>query len=214
MTVVPFPRPHALVQPQVQAGVRIAPRRDLRTGMVAAGAIRSDAADMDSIDMLLTARSLWRDVGQTAPLAIAPPPETYGDAASAGDFTSALLSAGFSPRGVDIEVDEDVLANGSLAGVERFRARGFGVALRAAPGCPLAFSQRTRSLFTEVIMAAPSRLDPFLGLDPADARPLARRLHAAKGQGILVTAVDVGDIAWARALSAAGFDRGEGPFAP
>ncbi len=209
MTVVPFPRP----QPRARSGLRIAPRRDLVTGLVAAGAVHPDAPDGDPVDLLLTARGLWRDMGQTSPLSVAPGAAAYGDAAAAGDFTAALLSAGFAPRGVDVEVDEAVLAGGSLAGVERLRARGFGVALRSDAACPLPFGQRTRTLFTEIIMSAPTRLDPFLGLDEADPRPLARRLHAAKGQGIIVTATGVGDAGWARALASVGFDRGEGPFA-
>jgi hypothetical protein len=207
MTVLPFVRP----QLHSHKGVRIALRRDLRTGTVAAGAARAETADADPVETLLSARELWRDRNQRAPLSIAPGAHIVGDATSAGDFAAMLLSAGFSPRGVDIEVEEAALA--TLAGVERLRARGFGVALRADPACPLPFGARTRSLFTELLMPAPARLDPYLGLDADDSRPLARRMFAAKAQGILVTALDVGDDIWARALANAGFDRGEGAFA-
>lgn len=202
MTVVPFVRP-LLSAP----GLRIVLRRDLRTGLVGAGMVRDWAGD--GVDALLTARGRWRDAGQSAPLAIAPPAEVYGDAAAAGDFAGKLLSAEFSPRAVDVEVDEAVLAAGSLAGVERLRARGFGVALAVRPDCPLPLGGRARSLFTEIVLPAPTRLDPFMGLDGDDARPLARRLHAARGAGMIVTATGVGDAAWGKALAAAGFDRGE-----
>jgi hypothetical protein len=202
MTVIPFVRPTALAP-----GLRIALRRDLRTGLVGAGMVRDWTGD--AVDALLTARGLWRDRGHCAPLAIAPAPEVYGDAAAAGTFASHLLSAEFSPRGVDVEVDEAVLAAGSLAGVERLRARGFGVALAARPDCPLPLGQRARGLFTEIALPAPTRLDPFMGLDAEDDRPLARRLHAARAAGLVVTATGVGDMTWGRALAAAGFDRGE-----
>lgn len=202
MTVVPFPR-----RARSALALRLVARRDLRTGLAGAWMVRDWSGD--AVDALLSARGLWRDAGATAPLAIAPPAECYGDAASAGDFAAALQSAEFSPRGLDIEVDEAALAAGSLSGVERLRARGFGVALAVAPGCPLPLGGRGRGLFTEIVLPAPSRLDPFMGLDDADPRPLARRLHAARAMGLVVTAVGVSDTAWARALAAAGFDRGE-----
>lgn len=201
MTVVPFVRrpdraPH---------GLRVAVRRDLRTGLAAAGAVQGWSGDAAAA--LAAARALWR---HPSPLAIAPPPETYADAASAGDFAAALAAANISPRTVDIEVEEAALAGRSLAGVERLRARGFGVALAIHPECPLPLSGRTRSLFTEIVLPAPPRLDPFLGVDPDDMRPVARRLFAAKASGLLATAVGVSDATWGRALAAAGFDRGEG----
>lgn len=205
MTVVPFARPAARALPGAALGVR----RDLVTGLVAAGVVR---AASPAVATLLTARDLWRARGQTAPLAFAPAPEAYGDAASAGDLAAELVAEGFSPRELDLEVAEQVLARTGLRGVERLRARGFGVALVSDAACPLPFGQRTRSLFTEILMTAPARLDPFLGADPHDVRPLARRLFAAKAQGVIVTALGVGDAAWARALATAGFDRGEGPW--
>ena len=209
MTVVPFRRP----EPRARHGVTLAVRRDLRTGVTAAGVVRQWDASIDAVDALLTARGLWRDMRQSAPLTIAPPPSVYGDAASAGDFAAALHAAEFSPRGIDVEVDETVLAGRSMAGVERLRARGFGVALAVDPACPLPLSERARSLFTEIVMPAPSRLDPFMGVDARDMQPMARRLYAAKASGLIVTATDVGDMTWARALCEVGFDRGEGAFA-
>jgi hypothetical protein len=206
MTVVPFVRRDARPRP----GVRIAVRRDLVTGLAAAGAVRGDVV---TIDRLVAARAQWRDAGQTAPLAFAPNPAAYADAASAGNLGALLAAAGFAPRELDVEVDEQTLAGGSLAGVERLRARGFGVALAADAACPLPLGGRARALFTEILIPAPSRLDPFLGADAGDARPLARRLFAARAQGVVVTACGVGDMAWACALAAAGFQRGEGPWA-
>jgi hypothetical protein len=204
MTVVPFPR---RARPAPDQALRLAARRDLHTGVAGSVMVRDWTGE--AIDALLTARGLSRDARMTAPLAIAPPPQSYGDAASAGDFAAMLQSAEFSPRGIDIEVDEASLAAGSLAGVERLRARGFGIALAVAPGCPLPLGGRSRGLFTEIVLPAPNRLEPFMGLDDDDPRPLARRLHAARAMGLVVTAVGATDGAWRRALAAAGFDRAE-----
>jgi hypothetical protein len=206
MNVVPFIRPAG----PAPAGAVLGVRRDLMTGAAAACVVRASAP---TVDALLGARAAWRARGQSSPISFAPSPEAYGDAASAGNFAATLLAAGFSPRELDIEVEEHALAGLGLDGVERLRARGFGVALAADPLCPLPFGQRTRSLFTEILIAAPARLDPFIGVDPGDLRPIARRLFAARAQGIAVTALGVGDAGWARALAAAGFDRGEGAWA-
>jgi len=208
MTVVPFRRP----TPLARHGVTMTLRRDLRTGVTATGVVRRWDGEMEVIDALITARGVWRDARQSAPLSIAPPSEVYLDAASAGDFAAAVQSAEFSPRALDVEVDETVLAGHSMAGVERLRARGFGIALLVDPACPLPLSERARALFTEIILPAPSRLDPYMGLDPLDMHPMARRMYAAKASGLIVTATDIGDTAWARALSGVGFDRGEGAF--
>lgn len=210
MTVVPFVRP----QPRTAHGVTLRPRRDLRTGVMAAGALREWTIEGDLVAALVVARKAWREAGQSAPIAIAPAFESLADAASAGDLAAAIQLADISPRTVDIEVSEAELAGRSLSGIERLRARGFGVALAVDPDCPLPLGARARSLFTELLLPAPSRLDPFLGCDGYDQNPLARRLFAARESGLVVTAVGVGDHTWARALLAAGFDRGEGPFAP
>jgi len=210
MTVVPFIRP----QSRAVHGVTIRPRRDLRTGVAGAGALRDWTGDYELVEALSVARKAWREAGQTAPIAIAPPFELLADAASAGDLAAEIQLADMSPRSVDIEVSEAELAGKSLAGVERLRARGFGVALAVDADCPLPLGARARSLFTELLFPAPSRLDPFLGVEGLDQSPVARRLFAARECGLVVTAVGVGDHGWARALLAAGFDRGEGPFAP
>lgn len=210
MTVVPFVRP----QPRAADGVTIMPRRDLRTGAVAAGVVRAWALEGDLVDALVAGRRAWRAAGHTSPLAIVPAFERLADAASAGDLAAEIQLNDISPRAVDIEVSERDLAGRSMAGIERLRARGFGVALVVDPDCPLPLGARARSLFTELLFPAPSRLDPFLGCDALDQSPVARRLFAARECGLVVTAVGVGDHTWARALLSAGFDRGEGPFAP
>lgn len=210
MTVVPFVRP----QPRNAHGVTIRPRRDLRTGVTAAGALREWTIAGDVTDALVVARKAWREAGHTSPMAIAPAFEHLTDAASAGDLAAKIQLADISPRSVDIEVSEAELAGRSLAGIERLRARGFGVALAVDPECPLPLGARARSLFTELLLPAPSRLDPFLGCEGLETSPLARRLFAARECGLVVSAVGVGDHTWARALLAAGFDRGEGAFAP
>ena len=210
MTVVPFARP----QQRAANGVTILPRRDLRTGVVAAGVVRAWTLDGDLVDALVAGRQAWRAAGHTSPLAIVPTFERLADAASAGDLAAEIQLNDISPRAVDIEVSESDLAGRSMAGIERLRARGFGVALVVDPDCPLPLGARARSLFTELLFPAPSRLDPFLGCETLDQSPVARRLSAARECGLVVTAVGVGDHTWARALLAAGFDRGEGPYAP
>jgi len=210
MTVVPFLRP----QPRDAHGVTILPRRDLRTGVVASGVVRAWTLEGDLINALIAGRKAWRAAGHVSPLAIAPSFERLGDAASAGDLAAEIQLNDISPRAVDIEVSERELAGRSLAGIERLRARGFGVSLAVDPDCPLPLGARARSLFTELLLPAPSRLDPFLGCEALDQSPVARRLFAARECGLVVAAVGVGDHNWARALLAAGFDRGEGPFAP
>ena len=52
MTVVPFVRP----QPRAAQGVTIMPRRDLRTGVVAAGALRAWTLEGGPVDALFAAR--------------------------------------------------------------------------------------------------------------------------------------------------------------
>lgn len=208
--VIPFPRRER----PAASGLQVVARRDLRTGLPTAGVVRHWARGEAPVEALLTARALWRDAGQTPPLAIAPPPETYRDASASGELCATIVAAGFDPRSVDIEIDEAALADfGDVAGVERMRARGFGVVLVSDPGFSLALCRRMRSLFTELVMPAPSRLDPFIGVDLYEGAPMARRLLAARAAGIVATATHVGDAGWAKALAAVGFDRGEGAFA-
>jgi hypothetical protein len=97
--------------------------------------------------------------------------------------------------------------------VEALRARGWGVALRGDPECPLPFGERARALYTELVLAAPEAPDPFLGVERGDRSPLGRRLLAAKAAGLVITAESVCNTAQARTLAIAGFDRGGGPFA-
>ena len=85
--------------------------------------------------------------------------------------------------------------------------------LRADPECPLPFGAKARNLYSEVVVQAPAMPDPFLALDDGDRSPLGRRLLAAKGAGLVITAESVLTTSHARTLAIAGFDRGGGPFA-
>ena len=93
------------------------------------------------------------------------------------------------------------------------RARGWGVALRGDPNCPLPFGARARALYTELVLDAPEPMDPFLAVESADRSPLGQRLIAARGAGLVITADNVRSPAQAKVLAMAGFDRGGGPFA-
>ena len=104
-----------------------------------------------------------------------------------------------------------VANDGSLA--DGLRARGWSVALRADPDCPLPFGARARNLYSELVVEAPNTPDPYLALKRKDWSPTERRILAAKEAGLIVTAAMVHDAAQARLLTAAGFDRGGGPFA-
>jgi hypothetical protein len=200
----------------VPALFAIAPRVDLRTGAVAAGVTSVEAPMLsgDWIAVMGDARQAWAQAGYNAPLSCAAPIDCIADAAHASDLDSALRAAGFAMRQVTLEIDEATLiaSNGQpMAALERLRARGWGVALRSAPDCPLALGGRTRTLFTDVMTDAPQDLTPFLGLEGYDDQPLARRVRAASNAGLNVTATNLNSVAQSGLLIAAGFDRGQGP---
>ena len=96
---------------------------------------------------------------------------------------------------------------------EALRARGWNVALRGDPECPLPFGAKARNLYSELVVQAPAMPDPFLAMDDGDRSPLGRRLLAAKAAGLVITAETVLTALQARTLAIAGFDRGGGPFA-
>ncbi|MEJ0024303.1 MAG: hypothetical protein WDN76_13545 [Alphaproteobacteria bacterium] len=184
-----------------------APRRDLRTGVLAAGWV--DARDLDCVDWveaLSYARAVWAAQG---PLS-APAPMHMFEAGAASRLDALLRGAGFGMRSVTIEFDEADLKLGGAAGfetVERLRARGWGVALRCGSECVLALGARLRSVLTEILVEAPADLRPDLALHD-EPSPLLGRVRAANNAGIVVTALQVKSPAHAGMLIAMGFDRG------
>lgn len=213
MNVIPFRRAQT-----ARPDLSVALRRDLSTGLVSSGlASTPDVGETDLLAALLhtleVARQAWTTARLAAPIAVALPAPLYAAPDDASDTGAAIASLGLSPRSVDLQIEEAALARTSLAGVDRLRARGFGIALALDPGCPLPIGARERALFTEFLTVAPQRLDAFHGCDGWIEDPLAVRVLAARECGLPVTATGVGDEVWARALAKAGFARAEGPYA-
>jgi hypothetical protein len=184
-----------------------APRRDLRTGVLAAGWV--DASDLDCADWigaLASARNAWPQ--QSQPLS-APAPRHLFESGAASRLDALLRGAGFAMRSVTIEIDEMDLKLAGAAGMEtmeRLRARGWGVALRCGPDCALPLGGRLRGVVTEILVDAPEDLRPDLALDE-EPSPLLGRVRAANNAGIIVTALHVKSPAHAGMLIAMGFDR-------
>jgi hypothetical protein len=201
---------------QAPAPFTIAPRLDLRTGAVAAGVVepREALAPDAWLAAIADARRAWIGAGYAAPLSALAPQAFIAEPAAASVLDTALRAAGFAMRGFTVEVEEAALMADrslSMAALERLRARGWGVALRAAPDCPLPIGGRTRAVFTDILAEAPADMTPFLGLEGLDEAPLARRIRAAANSGLNVTATGLHTMAFNGLLIAAGFDRGEGP---
>jgi hypothetical protein len=154
----------------------------------------------------------WRERGIHAPLTLALPGETHGEL-EADALSEAAVEAGCTRRALSFELCERRIVADGPALAEDLRARGWNVVLRADPKCPLPFGARARALYSEVVLTAPDSADPFLALENGDRSPLGRRLLAAKGAGLIITAETVRSASQARTLAIAGFDRGGGPFA-
>lgn len=213
MNVIPFPRQ----EPEALA-FAIGARVDLRIGALAGGIVRPRDANPAAFSfsnlsrLLRAARMTWRERGAHAPLTLALPSELYSE------FEAALLSeaaveAGCTRQKLCFEVCERAVLKAGPALAEELRARGWGVALRGDPQCPLPFGGRARSLYTELVLEAPDTPDPFLAMEHGDRSPLGRRLLAAKAAGLIIVAGSVRSPAQAKRLAIAGFDRGGGPFA-
>lgn len=195
-----------------QAASPIRPRIDLRTGMVAAGAIDAPANLGALAREVRDARLAWRNAGFSAPLSVA-----LSDDMVAGlnpEWVSdAAREAGCTTLSLTFELDEKAVIKNGSAFAENLRARGWGVALVGDPACPLPFGEQARTLYTELILDAPNPLDPYLGVDASDHSPLGRRMFAAKEAGLVITAQDVKSDAHAALLALAGFDRAGGKVA-
>jgi hypothetical protein len=215
MNVVPFRRPVAHVEPLAFA---IGARVDLRVGALTAGVVRPRGPAMEAFAfsnlarLLRAARMTWRERGIYAPLVLALPAEMQAEF-EADLLSEAALEAGCTRHALSFQLNEPEIVAAGPRLAEELRARGWGVALRGDPNCPLPFGARARSLYTELVLDAPEQMDPFLAVDAADRSPLGRRLIAAKGAGLVITADNVRNSAQAKVLAIAGFDRGGGPFA-
>ncbi|MDX2237056.1 MAG: hypothetical protein NW203_05795 [Hyphomonadaceae bacterium] len=194
----------------VSAAPPVRPRLDLRTGLLAAGVVAPPALGALA-RTLREARRAWSQSGCAAPLSLVAPPDAM-ERLEADDFDDIAREAGCKTHLLTFELDERALIRRGPALAERLRARGWGVALRGDPECPLPLGQRARAIYTELVLDPPSPLDPFLALDARDRTPLGQRIFAARYAGILLTARSASQED-ARLLAAMGFDRAGGPCA-
>jgi hypothetical protein len=214
MNVVPF-RPRQEPEPLAFA---IGARVDLRVGVVAGGVIRARGSVEEAFAysnlarLVRNARMAWRERGLHAPLTLAVPGEIHADL-SADFLHEAATEAGCTRHTIVFELCERRLVDQGPSLAEDLRARGWAIALRGDPACPLPLGARARALYSELVLAAPERPDPFLAMEDGDRSPLGLRLLAAKAAGLTITAEIVRNAAQARTLAIAGFDRGGGPFA-
>jgi hypothetical protein len=215
MNVIPFRPTARQAEPLAFA---IGARVDLRVGALAAGVVRAlgeaeDAFSYSSLSRLLRgARMAWIERGAHAVLTLAVPAEIQA-ALEADMLSEAATEAGCTRRSLNFQLNEREIVDAGPALVEALRARGWGVVLRGDPDCPLPFGARARNLYSEIVIQAPALPDPFLAMEDGDRSPLGRRLLAAKGAGLVITAETVLTASHARMLAITGFDRGGGPFA-
>ncbi len=214
MNVIPF-RPRAEPEPLAFA---IGARVDLRIGTLASGVVRPRGTPHEAFAfsnlarVLRGARMAWLERGVRATLTLAVPSEVQA-ALEADLLNEAALEAGCTRRSFNFQLNErEIVAHGPGL-PEGLRARGWNVVLRGDDDCPLPFGVRARSLYSELVVDAPTEPDPYLALESGDRTPLGRRLLAAKAAGLTVTAESVNSAAQARTLAIAGFDRGGGSFA-
>lgn len=188
-----------------------APRRDLRTGIVAAGWVNAGALEIDQwVETLAAARSVRAAEDYSQPLAARAPAFLF-EAGAPSRLDALLRGAGFAMRSVTIEIFETDLKSAGEAGfaaIERLRARGWGIALVCGAECVMPIGARLRGLLTEILVEAPETLSPALAMNDL-SEPLLRRVRAANNADISVTALNVKSPAHAGMLIALGFDRGE-----
>jgi hypothetical protein len=220
MNVIPF-RPRQAPEPHdepMALAFAIGARVDLRVGALAAGVVRPRDASAESFSfsnlarLLRGARMAWRERGAHSPLTLALPSELYVGL-EADLLSEAAVEAGCTRQKLSFELCERAIVRAGPTLAEDLRERGWGVALRGDADCPLPFGARARSLYTELVLAAPETPDPFMAVDGEDRSPLGRRLLAAKAADLVITAENVRTASQARLLAIAGFDRGGGPFA-
>jgi hypothetical protein len=194
----------------------IGARVDLRVGALAAGVVRPQTDTVFTFSglarLLRAARMTWKERGAYTALTLAVPSHLYATL-EAELLDEAAIEAGCVRTALSFELSEREIINHGPGLVEALRARGWMITLRGDPECPLPFSKRARSLYSELVLGAPAHLDPFLAVEGGDRSPLAKRLIAAKSAGIVITAESVRDVTQAKLLAMAGFDRGGAPYA-
>lgn len=210
MTVIPFPRAHARTPVAFSLGAR----HDLRLGAPVAGVVRAHGEEAQSFSglarLLRAARMTWRARSAMGQISLVLPQSCRLDAEA---LDAAAIEAGCTRKAMTFEFEEASIVETGPALALALRARGWGVALRGDPDCPLPFGAKARGLYTEIVLDAPDMTDPFLGLDPRDRSPLGRRILAAREAGMVLTAENVRTQAQARLLAMAGFDRACGAYA-
>ena len=213
MNVVPLRQRQTAHEPLAFA---IGARVDLRVGALATGVVRPHGNDLFTFSalarLLRAARMTWKERGAYTGLTLAVPADLQKDL-DAELLNEAAIEAGCVRSALCFELSEREIVNHGPSLAEELRARGWSIALRGDPDCPLPFSTRARNLYSELVLDAPSTLSPFLGMEGDDRSPLGRRLVAAKAAGLVVTAQSVQNAVQAKMLLVAGFDRGGAPFA-
>jgi hypothetical protein len=214
MNVIPF-RPRQEAEP---LAFTIGARVDLRVGALAGGVVRVRGAPEEGFAysnltrLLRGARMAWLERGAHAGLTLALPAELQPKL-DAEHLSEAAIEAGCTRRSFAFQLNERELVSGGQALAENLRASGWSIVLNGDPECPLPFGARVRALYSELVTPVPANPDPFLAMDSGERTPLGRRLLAAKGAGLVLTAESVLTASQARTLAIAGFDRGGGPFA-
>jgi hypothetical protein len=213
MNVVPLQQRQPAREPLAFA---IGARVDLRVGALASGVVRpqsNEAFTFSNLSRLLrAARMTWKERGAYTGLTLALPGELQAKL-DAELLSEAAIEAGCVRTALCFELSEREIVNHGATLPEELRARGWSIALRGDPDCPLPFSARARNLYSELVLDAPNPLHPFLGVDGQDRSPLGRRLAAAHAAGLVVTAQSVQNAMQAKMLVMAGFHRGGAPFA-
>jgi hypothetical protein len=194
----------------------IGARVDLRVGALTAGVVRPQSADAFSFSnlarLLRAARMTWKERGAYTGLTLTIPAELHASL-EAELLNEAAIEAGCVRTALSFELSEREIVDHGPVLAEDLRARGWRVALRGDPACPLPFATRARTLYDELVLDAPVYADPFLAIEGGDRSPLGRRVIAAKAAGLVITAESVRNAAQAKILAMAGFDRGGAPFA-
>ncbi|MGH6952351.1 MAG: hypothetical protein ACREH4_15920 [Vitreimonas sp.] len=214
MTVIPFP----LRQEQSPLAFAIGARVDLRVGALAAGIVRPRDPSRETFTfsklarLLRGARMAWLERGLHATLTLAIP-SGMQNGLEADLLSEAAIDAGGTRQNMNFQMSEREIVATGPALAEGLRARGWSIVLRGDPECPLPFGKHARNLYAEVVVDVPESPDPFMALEHGDRTPLGRRLLAAKAAGLILTADTVANVAQARTLAIAGFDRCGGPHA-
>jgi hypothetical protein len=183
----------------IAGGVMI--RRDLRTGITAARTLPSEAADIHAL--ATAARAALACDPSRRGLVVAPLSAHLLKDPIALD--ASLTGYGLSPAVLGFEIAEADLAASDDAGeaLSRLRARGWSLTLALAAGCPSRFGVRERALLCEITV--PSAAD---GVLQAEGR-LARRIAAARADGLIVSIVGEGAPHPARVWMSIGADRAD-----